>query len=255
MLPTSILKLVTLLLLLLTGSNLSAKTITAFTEVFPPFQYYDDQGKLTGISIELIKEAGLLVGAKTDVKVYPWARSLSLAESNDEAMIFTISQTKERLSQFDWFYLFDIDNTPYVWTLKDKRFASELSWPQLLKLNTAIPRADTQYDFLVQKGFSKENNLFVTNNFRQAINMLIAGRVDFVFAGQVSMMTQMKNANIDLNLIAANPIDARASVKVGFAFNKNADPENLEMYRAAFNTLSKNGKLQAILEQYMYISD
>lgn len=248
-------KTIALLILIVFAGQGMATTVSAVTEVFPPFQFYNERGKLTGVAVDLIKEADKLIGTNTKISVYPWARALTLAEKQDDLMIFSISRTPERTSKFTWFYLFDIDNRPYVWTLRKKRFEGGLRWSDLLKLNTAIPRGDTQYEFLLDKGFAPKSNLFVTNNFGQAINMLIAGRVEFVFAGQTSMMTQLSNADLPAELFVPTTIETSKPPPLGFAFNKNANQIIIEQYRQAFETLSKSGRIEAVLEQYMYISD
>ena len=75
-------------------SIFSGVPLTIVTSEEAPYQYIENNN-IKGISVdilrELLKETGY---EKTEIKVYPWARSYRMALSDENTMIFTISRLK-----------------------------------------------------------------------------------------------------------------------------------------------------------------
>jgi len=242
----------TLAVLLFCETIHASSPVQVVTEVFPPFQYFDREGKLTGLSVEIVQlaEKKLYSGNFNEIEVLPWARAFEQASNTDNVLIFTISQTPSRQDDFQWVYTYEMDNTPYFWVKRNSHLKS-LSWSQALLYSTAIPRLDTQYDELLGKGFSADRNLFVTNSFSQAVNMLLADRVTFLYAGKITMLSQLTANGIDAEKFVAVKSDAKQSPKLGFAFNATTSKPRVEAYKRAFAELESDGTIAEIVKKYL----
>ena len=75
------------------------------TEKYPPHNYVDDQGQLTGLSVEVVLGAAKLAGSeleREDIEVLPWARGYKMALNIKDTLLFTTSRKPEREELFEW---------------------------------------------------------------------------------------------------------------------------------------------------------
>ncbi|WP_237361479.1 substrate-binding periplasmic protein [Vibrio marisflavi] len=75
------------------------------TEKYPPHNYVDDQGQLTGLSVEVILGAAKLAGsqlAPEHIEILPWARGYKMALNHKDTVLFTTSRKPEREALFQW---------------------------------------------------------------------------------------------------------------------------------------------------------
>lgn len=239
------------------ASVVYSANVRLVTEPFQPFQFIDQKGDLKGLSVEIIRELSFELSDQLieKIEVYPWARAYKLATEEPNVLIFTISKTESRLRNFSWLYSYNIDNSAYFWIRKDNAALHDIDWTKAKKLRTSIPRDDTNLDLLLERGFSQKDNLFVTNDFHQAIKMLVLGRSDFVFAGNVSMTIQLKSTKFNRNLFKKVPTEGAYAPKLSFAFSKGTDSEMVKKYREAFLSLEERGIIQKNIEKYLRTYD
>lgn len=86
----------------LTASAASAP-LTLLTEDYPPYAWKDANGKVRGVSSEIIST--LMRRADVEVlplQILPWARALAITLRNDNTCIFTAARTKDREGLFQW---------------------------------------------------------------------------------------------------------------------------------------------------------
>lgn len=97
-----------------TGNTAASETVTLYTEAYPPYSHIGQDGKLTGISVNLVRQIMAETGLKYEIRLMPWSRTLRAAEHDTYSLIFSLSRTAPREAKFDWlallarpeFYLF-----------------------------------------------------------------------------------------------------------------------------------------------------
>mgnify|MGYP003992192505 FL=1 len=82
-------KQVILLVVFLIASNLliAEEKINLMTEILPPFQYYDEEKVLTGISIEIIDGIKTKIKSNDPIKVVPWSRGLKIVKKKGNSAL------------------------------------------------------------------------------------------------------------------------------------------------------------------------
>lgn len=90
------------LLSFINPSNLHSATLTLYTEEFPPFQYSDDLGGISGVSYEIVSTVLQNAGFSYEIKVFPWSRSYAMTQEHKNSLIFSISRRKNREQLFKW---------------------------------------------------------------------------------------------------------------------------------------------------------
>ena len=77
---------------------------TIMTEDWKPYQF-EENGELKGVAVEIL--ALILKEIQSnqtvaDIKILPWARGYLIAKSEKNAILFSMTRTPERDSQFKW---------------------------------------------------------------------------------------------------------------------------------------------------------
>ncbi len=165
--------LIATVILFLQGILFSQEKIQIATTDFPPYQS-EFNGKLNGISVELvqclIKNAGLV----PVIKIYPWKRAEMLLNST-EILFFNLSRTTERDSLYQW--IADIAPTNiYIWKLKTNK-STVLKESDLVTYTFATLNGDACNKYL--KTIIPENHIHSVATDEQLVLMLKSSRIDF----------------------------------------------------------------------------
>ncbi|WP_163337976.1 ABC transporter substrate-binding protein [Desulfopila sp. IMCC35008] len=71
------------------------------TEEYPPYNYTED-GKLTGLSSEVMVEHTNRLGHSGDIEVLSWARAYGLIQKKDGLILYSMTRTEQREDMFKW---------------------------------------------------------------------------------------------------------------------------------------------------------
>ena len=70
---------------------------------YPPFNYYDEEGVLTGFNVDIARALCLEVQATCDIQVRPWEGLVpALARSDADAVVASIAITPQALAKLDF---------------------------------------------------------------------------------------------------------------------------------------------------------
>lgn len=133
----------------------ASQTVKIFTEEFPPFQY-SENGKITGASTEIVEAVMSKSKIAYEVKSLPWARSYSLAQETDNALIFSISRRPNREDLFKWIGII-VPSRYSVFKLKERSDINLTSMEDMKKYKIGTTIDDARESYLVGKGFSLDN--------------------------------------------------------------------------------------------------
>lgn len=229
--------------------NLFAKDYKIVTEHFPPYQIYEN-GKLTGISVEIINEIQRRAGTSYPTEVLIWDKAYSKALNNDNYIIFSMGRTLAREKNFHW--------VGPISTLKYVLFKSNLNTLSLRNLDDAkkaagilVNKNDVTHQVLLRLNF---RNLIIVNDASSDKNIRTLANLD----KNVFWATDLKNGLYkikDLGLedkikptMINKPI---SSSTINIAFNKKADPKVVKEWNEILNEIKKDGTYQKILRKYL----
>ncbi|MFD2206353.1 substrate-binding periplasmic protein [Kiloniella antarctica] len=74
---------------------------TIYTENFPPYNYQVD-GKLQGLSSQMIQKMAHEIGVEPSISFLPWARAYKYAKERENSGIYSIVRIPSRESDFHW---------------------------------------------------------------------------------------------------------------------------------------------------------
>lgn len=141
-----------------------------------PVQFFDKQGQLTGMSIEIVKEIQRRLGVADAIQVVPWARGLDKLDRDPNTMLLTMARTPEREALYQWV-------GPVV-VVEYGLYAKSSSTLQVRNLDDAkkvgligVYRNDIRDQTLTRFGFT---NLDRAASNVSSFKKLMIGRIDLV---------------------------------------------------------------------------
>ena len=151
---------------------------------FPPFNYYDEEGVLTGFNVDLARAICLEAGVACDVQVRPWDElMLALNRGEADAVIagHTISARLLRSVDFTDLYF----HTPARFAGRRGAERIEITPEALDGKKIGVTRNTTHEAYL--KAFFRYSAIQAFENADETRDALAAGKVDLIFDDGISL--------------------------------------------------------------------
>lgn len=162
--------------LLLLSDCVCAHNLKIYCDEDYPVQFFDKQGRLTGMSIDIVQEIQKRLNINDTIQVVPWARGLDKLNNEPNTMLLTMARTPERESMYQWigpvvvveYGLYGKSSTHYtIQTLEDAKKVHLIG----------VYRNDIRDQTLTRLGFT---NLDRAASNVSSFKKLMIGRVDLV---------------------------------------------------------------------------
>lgn len=207
---------------------------------YAPFTFHDKDGKLTGFDVEIAEEVAKRIGVKTEFIETKWDGIFAGLDSNRFDMIANeVGIKPERQAKYDFsdsyiaskaVLLVSKDNTTITKfeDLKGKKAAQSLTsnYGEIAKTNGAA--------------------LVATEGFNQAVDLIMAKRVDATINDSLSFYDLLKQKPDVAVKIAAEKSDAGFS---GLMFRKD-NKELVEAVNKALADMKADGTYETISKKY-----
>lgn len=228
------------LLLLIGYSSLAlAAKLQLYTEEYRPLSYFDD-GKLTGMAVEVVEQLIQRTGASASIQVVPWTRGYHQVQREANTGLFSIVRTARRESLFQWVGPIALGHTSFyarrgaglnVRSLKDvERFST-----------VAVPKQWYSYEYLSDKGLK---NLYAVPTPQHMTKMFKHGRIELLVASSLALDDMLaeqgmsaRDVELQFTLMGTNSY---------IAFSKNTDPALVQRWQQALDQLTRDGGLLSI---------
>jgi len=228
-----------LLLFLIISHPLPAQStvLQVVTESSPPYHYLNKYGRVDGETTHKVKAILEAAGVKGEFALYPWARSITMAERQAGTLIYSIARTPEREKQFHWLAEVSAFHLAVV-GLKSQPVANgELKQGYLTNYTFAVQRDDISYHWLQQQGFREGQNMLVCADIQCSWDYLLRGMVDFIIEDPALIPATAKKLNVDGEQL--NPVmDIPELAVTGYlAASKGTDPAVVSQLKEAAQQL------------------
>ncbi|MFM2590567.1 substrate-binding periplasmic protein [Vibrio sp. TBV020] len=240
----SIIRVTMLAAFCLWASSVNAK-ITIMTEDFAPFGFYDSNGKLTGIGVEIVQHLTDKLNIESDIQVLPWSRAIKKLELLPNRALCCVARTPDRNDKFEWVgpilsdgvYLFHNDK----FDSSDDNIESAKLWDSI-----AVTANYPEHQVLIDLGF---DNLWVTNQPKENTRLLVYERVTAMVAGEFAMPSLLEAQGIDSNSVIRSDISL-FDIDLYIAFSKGTDPKVLKKWQQALEEFQASPTYQEIRQRY-----
>jgi polar amino acid transport system substrate-binding protein len=232
-----------LLFLIFSLQYLFAQGMTILTEENPPWNYTQN-GKLQGISVEIVKHIQKELGTDYAVSVTPWNRGYGATLKHDNHILFSTAKIASRDDLFQWVgpiatdkvYLFEyVQNPQNVKTLSEAKKVAAID---------AGPPTNAAYMVLQSKGFT---NLSHLSRDIGDINHLVNAKVSLLALGENSLAYKAFLENIDISKFVNTGV-LIYEYPLYIAFSKTTDSLVVAKWQAALDKLKSSGVVAKIID-------
>lgn len=215
------------------------QSIKLMTEQYAPFAFRDQDGRLRGSGIEQVEALMNNAGLDYKIEIVPWARAITMAETQPMHCVFTAAQTPERLPLFKWVLPLSISNSILVRHAQSDVRASSLDDAKRYTIGTH--RADYTEDLLRRQGFPA---IDLSADFQISINKLLEKRVDMVPMSE-SLLEKLRSEGKPLEAVI--PFSQQ---QFGIACNKTMSDATIARMHAGLDRLIQTRGQDEILKRH-----
>lgn len=216
---------------------------------FPPFNYYDDEGVLSGFNVDLARAICLEIGAACDIKVRPWEELLaSLRRGEADAVIAAHRVTAGSLADVDfsdrYFY------TPGRFVARKDADLGDISPDGLDGATIGVAKGTAHEAFV--KAFFRDSRIALFENPELAREALQQEKVDLIFDDGISLAFWLNGS-----------LSRQCCTFLGEAFLEpkyfgdglamalpRDDPQIKTLINDALKKVRQSGRFQELVERY-----
>jgi polar amino acid transport system substrate-binding protein len=221
------------------------------TEELPPYNMTRD-GRITGMSTEVVEAVLKEVGMQASIQSMPWARAYELALNDSNVLIYSIVRTPARDALFQWvgaiaptrMFLFSLAERPvHLNSLEDAR-----------GYQIATVNQDVGEQYLVSKGFTIGKELQSSNKYEHNYRKLKVDHVELWISNELNALylTRQNGEDPAKVLIRSLPLPELSDEEgLSMAFSRKTPVETVEKFRAGLQTIRHNGVYHAIARKWL----
>ena len=218
------------------------------TEEYKPLNY-SENGNITGLAPELLKNVCQQLNIPFEVSVLPWDQAYSQALQTDNAVLFSTILNADRKNLFkwagpiaslDWNFYSSSQNPLILKSLDDARTIG--------KIGVLKDYSITQY--LIGQGFT--NLVYCSTNI-DAFDRLLKGEIDLFPSDRLTAEAALESLNKSYYSVAER-LTIRTDL-VYFAFNKHVPDDVIADFQKELDRLKDNGVLLSCYRKFMNSSD
>ena len=219
-----------------------------YTEDSPPSSY-DENGRIKGLSVDIVREILRRIGQPDTIALVPWARGYQLVQSEADTALFSTTRLPQREAMFSWVGpLYRQHWGFYRWHASPIRIADIDAARQVKRIGTY--RQDAKMQYLQALGFE---NLVSTNKNITNLTHLQRGDIDLWVSSDFNMPYQARQAGASPDQLAL----AYSFHTVGnyIAFAKGTSPHVIRLWQAVLDEMKSDGSYQRICREYSYVPE
>jgi polar amino acid transport system substrate-binding protein len=225
--------------------------IQIVTEELPPYNM-TEQGRVTGMSTEVVQAVLEEVGVQANIQSMPWARAYDIALNSENVLIYSIARTRQREKSFKWVGIV-APMRWYLYSMPDRNIQlKQLDDARALQIATVQQDAGEQY--LLARGFAIGKNLQSSNKYAHNYEKLAVGRVDLWIANERNARYLAQQAGTDpaeMPVPVLSLPDLAADDGLSMAFSLQTSDAVVERFRQALKTIHANGTYDAITRRWL----
>lgn len=209
---------------------------------YPPYEFIDSNGQPAGMTVDLIRAIGDVMGMNVTIKLGEWGKIREELLNGTIDMTLGINQTAERDKLFDY----SSPTTVVQHAIFARRGSPKVkSLEELKGKRVVVNRGGIMHDYLANLGFGKD--LVLTASPAESFRLLASGEYDYaVYALLPGMYIIKENKLTNLVPIVKNA----ASFKYSFAV-KDGNRELQGRLNEGLAIIQKTGQYQEIYEKWL----
>jgi polar amino acid transport system substrate-binding protein len=216
---------------------------------FAPFAYMNN-GKVTGLSVDILRIILKELQIPDTIKIYPWARVYRMALKNKNTLIFTVARTEERESLFKWLGPI-APGEMSLYKLKRRKDIKINNFEDAKRYITGTIIGYAVEKDLLDMGFEHGKNLDSVSTDIQNFERLYINRIDLITSSDFVVAHTVKGTKYSLDdfekvLVIDDKYDFY------YAFNKETDDEIVNRFQRVLDAMRADGRYDNIVNEYLH---
>jgi polar amino acid transport system substrate-binding protein len=204
---------------------INSPSLRIITEEFPPFNFTDQDGNITGQSSEIVKEIIRNTGMDATIEMMPWSEGYQMVQKEPNMVLYSTSRIPEREGLFKWvgpigtednYFYVRQDSLIKIATLEEAKKVGKI----------AVYRNDSNHLYLAGQGFA---NLDINENDGECLKKLVDGKVDVWLGPAKALPFIAYKAKVNPALV--KPIMYVRPIQWYIAFNKTVSDSVVELWK------------------------
>jgi polar amino acid transport system substrate-binding protein len=220
--------------------------LTGFTENLPPLNY-EENGHTRGFSVELARLMAREAGLPLEIRVLPWQRAMQSAATQPGSLLFSLTRTPERESQFQWVGPIS-PRRILIYRLTQRTELQPAHLQALVGLKTGVVRDSASARQLLAEGL-REEHLELGLDDATNLRKLLAGRMDLIVLLDWAAAWHLQQHKLPMRtLTPVLPLDTARSY--WFGLPPDTDPALVKRLQDALDKLRRDGRYEALRRRY-----
>lgn len=222
-----------------------AQSLSLYCEEDRPLQFYDSDGKLTGLTIEIVQEIQKRVGNNDPIQVVPWSRGLDKINNDANTLLFSMARTPERESLYQW--IGPIMSNVYGLYAKADSSLKVNNLDDAKKIpSIGVYRGDIRDQTLTRLGF---RNLDRASSNISSFKKLMMGRISVYTDSKLGVESLARASGYAISDVKF--IFELFKSELYIAASRNTDPAVIKKWNAALENMKKDKTFLKIQQKYL----
>ena len=222
----------------------NTEELIMFTEDYPPLNY-DQDGEITGLSVEIVKELQSRIGSEAPVKLVKWEEGYKAVHGEGQIALFTTVMTTERSKKMQWVGPIAVFENNIYAPADSKIQVNKLSD---LQNNQSIGTVKDYYSqqILQEAGFT---NLVEFPNEETALMKMLGGGTSLFIGNSVTLPVTAKKAGTIPHKLE-KVINVSTSLAY-IAFSLSTPVEIVEKWQLTLDNMKEDGTFRQIYSKWL----
>lgn len=216
------------------------------TEEYKPYNFTDEAGHPTGLAVELLQLVWQQTGTPAQtVRILPWAQGYYLLAQKPDVVLFSTARTEARSPLFKW--ACPIGDAEIVLLGLASRDIQLGRLDQAQRYHIGAVRADVGEQLLLNGGLD-EQQILTTDHLPEALEMLVAGRVDLLSSNKTTLLDLIKMQRLDPARFKVALV--LSSEQFCFAFSQPVDDALIKEFQQGLTQVLASDEFRRLQAKY-----
>jgi polar amino acid transport system substrate-binding protein len=223
------------------------QTLQAFTENLPPLNFEQD-GEAQGFSVELLHAITKDAELSAAVQVLPWQRAVQAAAATPASVLFSLTRTPERETQFAWLGPI-AERRILIYQLASQPTRRLANLDELDGARIGVARESAAARALLAQGLEPGRHLELAADDRTNVRKLLAGRMEFLLLLDWAAAWHLRDLKLPYTTLRpVMEFDVGKSYWYGMPVG--TDPALLTHLQTALDQIKRDGRYARLRQRY-----
>jgi polar amino acid transport system substrate-binding protein len=224
-----------------------SQSLNIYTEIDPPNQYLDVNGKPTGFMIELVQEIQKRIGNTDRIQFVPWVRAYKELQSTPNTVLFSVARSSERCPRFQW--VGPTGEFTFAFFVRTDSKITLNSLDDARKLRSiGVYKDDARDQLLTKAGFT---NLDRSIDQITVLKKLMDGRVEAIVGMTEEGMDKLAQS-AEIRPEEIKEICAFQKIQSYIAFSKETNSTIVRTWATTLEAMKKDTTFERLYRNYYF---